>query len=179
MRAVKSGSGRRAMPASFLTLKKGCCIPGRLAAFQLCLMTSPLLDEATVRVLLLTSFVTAGLSWLPVPAHAAMDCGQANPAQTRAIFEQGEYAKGSNRRHTRYKAGLPTITERADRTCTAIFPLYVWATDAPAGNLTVQLEILYLPCVPDPNNLAARYRTLPPGTLGSCPFIHLKDYPAA
>lgn len=130
-----------------------------------------------MRLPILTSFVTAGLSCLAVPAHAVMPCGQANPDTTRAIFEQGEYAKGANPRHTRYKSARPTITEHADHTCTALFPICDWATDTPAGTLTLQLEIVYLPCVPDPNNLAARYITVAPGTPGSCPFIYLKGYP--
>lgn len=75
-----------------------------------------------MRLPILTSFVTAGLSCLAIPAHAAMPCGQANTETTRTIFEQGEFAKGANPTHTRYKAARPTIIEHPDHTCTAPLP---------------------------------------------------------
>jgi hypothetical protein len=51
-------------------------------------------------------------------------------------------------RNTAIKSALPTTTAHSDGTCTATFPVYDWATDALAGHLTVQLEIVYLACVP-------------------------------
>jgi hypothetical protein len=131
-----------------------------------------------VRLPILTFFVTRAI----LSRHTGSRCDalrQANPDTTRAIFEQGEYAKGANPTHTRYKSARPTISEHPDHTCTAVFPLYNWATDTPAGTLTVQLEIVYLPCAPDPNNLTARYITVAPDTPGACPFIYLKGYPDA
>lgn len=143
---------------------------------QRCLPITPAtyhLPRPHVRTTIIAVFV--GLI-LPAAADAAMPCGQANPDTTRAILEQGQYAHGANPTHTRYEAGLPTITEHTDHTCTATFPLYTW-DDAPAGTLTLQLTIVYLACVPDPANLAARCTTVPPGTPGACPFIYLKGYP--
>jgi len=125
-----------------------------------------------VRTAIIVAFV--GLI-LPASAHAAMDCGQANPRATRTIFEQGGYAQGANPTHTGYKAALPTITEHADHTRSATFPLYNWSTAEPAGTLTVQLQIVYLVC----NPLGPPpYQIQPAGTPGTCPYIYLKGYPA-
>jgi len=129
------------------------------------------LPRPTVRNFLIAIFVSL---IVPTRAHAMMDCGQANPAQTRAIFEQGEYARGANPTHTRYKSALATITEHADHTCIAPFPLYSWE-NTPAGTLTAQLEIVYIVCVPSG---PPPWRARPEGTPGTCPYIHLKGYPA-
>jgi hypothetical protein len=56
-------------------------------------------------------------------------------------------------------------------------PALDWQTNTPAGTLVLQLEIVYLPCVPDPNNLAARYIAVAPGNPSACPFIYLKRLP--
>ena len=123
-----------------------------------------------LRTTIITAFV--GLT-LPAFAHAAIPCGQADPRTTRAIFEQGEYAKGCQL-HAHALQGRPTDNYRTRRSHLHRHLPFVYLGNTPAGELTVQLLIVYVACVPSG---PPPYKIQPPDTPGTCPYIYLRGYP--
>jgi hypothetical protein len=118
------------------------------------------------------------------PSSANMRCGQADPHETQMIFNRGDFANGANPGHHHYKAAAPPmITELANHTCIARFPVVEWNREqpdvpaVPAGEVTVQLEIVYLPC--DILKRLPPYTTVAPNTPNACAFIHLRFFPDA
>lgn len=110
--------------------------------------------------------------------HAsALECAQADIQDTRAAFEDGDYARGDNPAHVRLKAGVPKITVQPDHTCTVTIPTFEWSSNRPMGNLIAELAIIYLDCGalahPPP------WHPVPRDKPGACPFLQIRDYVGA